>query len=110
MNSSEEAFWPACSPDLSSLDFFLWNFLKNRINVEALATIEELVQKIKAEIKTISPAICEKVFSCIYVPMYIHVCVCVCFSVSCMLCIYHGVIIIIFFFKLSNRNCVLTES
>ncbi len=45
--------WPPCSPDLSSLDFFLWGFLKNRIYTTALRNLEELIGNIARMIKNI---------------------------------------------------------
>lgn len=38
--------WPARSPDLTPLDFFLWGFIKNEVYARDVNTIEELRSKI----------------------------------------------------------------
>ncbi|GFX01190.1 uncharacterized protein TNCV_4581561 [Trichonephila clavipes] len=38
--------WPALSPDLSPLDFFLWGFLKGLVYETPVATPEDLVGRI----------------------------------------------------------------
>lgn len=38
--------WPARSPDLTPLDFFLWGTMKQRVYLEVPTTREELLQKI----------------------------------------------------------------
>jgi hypothetical protein len=47
--------WPARSPDLTPLDFFLWGHLKNRVYVNRPRDTEELKQRITNEIANISP-------------------------------------------------------
>lgn len=39
--------WPARSPDLTPLDFFLWSYLKNKIYETPIANIEELKKKFR---------------------------------------------------------------
>lgn len=47
--------WPARSPDLSSLDFYLWGFLKQTVYRERSHTVEELQQKIRVACNLIMP-------------------------------------------------------
>ena len=42
--------WPARSPDLSPLDFFLWGYLKDKVYSRNLHTLEELRNAITSEI------------------------------------------------------------
>lgn len=53
--------WPARSPDLNPLDFFLWGHLKNVCFATAPKTVEELFQRIENECKRISPEMFENV-------------------------------------------------
>jgi hypothetical protein len=43
------------SPDLTPFDFFLWGHMQNYIYSEAIATLEELDEKIVEAIATITP-------------------------------------------------------
>lgn len=47
--------WPARSPDLTPLDFFLWGYLKSKVYVNRPNTLQELKQKIREEINGIPP-------------------------------------------------------
>lgn len=47
--------WPARSPDLSPLDFFLWGHLKSKIYATQPASIEELRERITLECQQITP-------------------------------------------------------
>lgn len=47
--------WPARSPDLTPLDFFLWGYLKSKIYFNRPNTIDELKQRIRNEIRAIRP-------------------------------------------------------
>jgi hypothetical protein len=47
--------WPARSPDLSPLDFFLWGHLKSKIYVNMPDDIETLKDRIRTEIRSITP-------------------------------------------------------
>ena len=42
--------WPARSPDLSSLDFFLWGYLKSQVYKSNPSTLQELKAAIRLEI------------------------------------------------------------
>ena len=57
--------WPARSPDLTPLDFWLWGYLKEKVYAEKLQSVEELKRLITEKIaeipaKMIAPA-CEAV-------------------------------------------------
>ena len=45
--------WPAHSPDLSRLDYFLWEYLKDRVYDNNPQTIAALKNNIRTEIKRI---------------------------------------------------------
>ncbi|KAJ8961134.1 hypothetical protein NQ318_008814 [Aromia moschata] len=47
--------WPAQSPDLNPLDYFLWGHLKNRIYVDRLGNIEDPRARFRTEMRLISP-------------------------------------------------------
>jgi len=47
--------WPARSPDLTPLDYFLWGYLKDRVYRTKPTSIEELQQRIRQEIENIDP-------------------------------------------------------
>lgn len=61
--SGEGIEWPPYSPDLNPCDFYLWGFLKDRVYANRPTSIEELQDKIKSEIISISPEILQKVAS-----------------------------------------------
>ena len=48
--------WPARSPDLSPLDFFLWGHVKNNVYKERPRNLEDLKVRITAEIRRIPAA------------------------------------------------------
>ena len=45
--------WPALSPDLSPLDFWLWGYLKNKVYADVVTTLDELRQAITDEMQAI---------------------------------------------------------
>lgn len=47
--------WPARSPDMTPLDFFLWGHIKNLVYKNRPQNIEELQDRIRHEISMISP-------------------------------------------------------
>ena len=62
--SQKTAFpWPARSPDLSPLDFFLWGFLKGRIYRVQPQTLTELKDSISEVLGTITPELCQQVIA-----------------------------------------------
>ena len=48
-------FWPPYSPDLSPLDFFLWDYVNDRVSSRNPTTIEQLKKFIDEELNKISP-------------------------------------------------------
>jgi hypothetical protein len=62
--------WPARSPDLNPIDFYLWGSLKNIVYGTAVNDVAELQQKLEGEYKLIhkTPGIIER--------MRVHVRVC----------------------------------
>lgn len=58
--------WPARSPDLNPLDFFLWGYLKRRVYKTKPSCLEQLKQNIVDECRSISADTLQKVLaSCI---------------------------------------------
>lgn len=53
--------WPARSPDLTPLDFFLWGYLKSKVYRTRPETIEELEQRITEVCRNITPETYENV-------------------------------------------------
>lgn len=53
--------WPAHSPDLTPLDFFLWGYLKSKVYERSPETLEELKNAIEREIKRIPAVTCARV-------------------------------------------------
>lgn len=47
--------WPPRSPDLTLLDFFLWGYLKNKVYVNRPNDIESLKDRIRIEMRAITP-------------------------------------------------------
>lgn len=47
--------WPSRSPELNTLNFFLWGDLKDRVNKNDKATVEELEYMIAEAVVTITP-------------------------------------------------------
>ena len=45
--------WPARSPDLSPCDFYLWGYLKSRVYVNRLRSLQDLKANIREEIANI---------------------------------------------------------
>ena len=43
--------WPARSPDLSPLDFFLWGYIKDKVYQTRLKSIDELKRAVLREIR-----------------------------------------------------------
>lgn len=53
--------WPARSPDLNPLDFFLWGFLKGNVYKTKPANIEELTNRLLEEARRITPEMLQNV-------------------------------------------------
>lgn len=47
--------WPARSPDLTPLDFFLWGFVKEKVMAIAPTTVEDMRQRITRAVQEITP-------------------------------------------------------
>ncbi|KAJ4442869.1 hypothetical protein ANN_04462 [Periplaneta americana] len=47
--------WPPRSPDLTSLDFFFWGFMKDRVYATKPCNFPELVERIEHTIQTVTP-------------------------------------------------------
>ncbi|KAK3863612.1 hypothetical protein Pcinc_030638 [Petrolisthes cinctipes] len=47
--------WPSRSPDLTSPDFFLWGYLKERVYVNKQETLEQLKENIDRKIREVAP-------------------------------------------------------
>jgi len=46
--------WPPRSPDLSLLDFFLWEYIKNIVYVDKVRKIQHLQERITTAIETVT--------------------------------------------------------
>ena len=53
--------WPPRSPDLSSCDYFLWGYLKSKVFATRPDTIQELKERIRTEIRAITPLVLRRV-------------------------------------------------
>ena len=53
--------WPARSPDLSPMDFFLWGVLKDMVYKEEPRTIPDICRLIADKIATIDMELCQNV-------------------------------------------------
>ena len=53
--------WPPRSPDITPLDFFLWGYLKSEVYVNRPNNVDDLKQRIRQEIRLISPEVIENV-------------------------------------------------
>ena len=58
--------WPAYSPDLTPLDFWLWGLLKDRVYQTPVPNLDVLRRRIRRVIRTITPAMCRRAIeSCV---------------------------------------------
>ena len=53
--------WPARSPDLNPLDFFLWGYLKSSVYKDRPNNIDELKDRIKQGTRSVTTAMIENV-------------------------------------------------
>lgn len=53
--------WPARSPDLTSLDFFLWGYVKNTVYDIPPTTPDDMKERIRTAFRTVTPRILIKV-------------------------------------------------
>ena len=55
ISRNTEILWPPRSPDLTPPDYFLWGYLKERVYINKPQTIQQLKDKISAEIRGLQP-------------------------------------------------------
>ena len=53
--------WPARSPDLNPLDYFLWGFLKSKVYSPWPRNLDELEANIRREVGNLQPAMIRRV-------------------------------------------------
>jgi len=53
--------WPARSPDLTPLDFFLWGYVKQKVYVEPPTTAQDMQLRIRQVFASITPIMLERV-------------------------------------------------
>lgn len=58
-----EVSWPARSPDLTPLDFFIWGFVKNRIYQYSFESEQQLRERVTAAFNSITPEMLRDVLS-----------------------------------------------
>lgn len=56
--------WPARSPDLTSLDFFLWGFIKERVMSTVPTTLENMMDRIRHACAQVTPQMLANVRRC----------------------------------------------
>lgn len=49
--------WPARSPDLTVLDFFVWGFIKNIVFMEPVTTKENMQERVQAAFDSLTPEV-----------------------------------------------------
>ena len=54
IGTHSETPWPARSPDLTPLDFFLWGYMKNEVFQECFETEEQLLRSVREAFNKIS--------------------------------------------------------
>ena len=47
--------WPPRSPDITPLDFFLWGYVKDKVYSNKVTNMEQLHERIRAAIETVTP-------------------------------------------------------
>lgn len=65
--------WPARSPDLNPLDFFVWGFIKEKVYVTPPLNADEVRERINAAVLEITPEILERVIESI--PRRLQLCI-----------------------------------
>lgn len=50
--------WPASSPDLTPLDFFLWGHLKSQVYRTNPRNLQDLKDAVKSAVRRVSPSVC----------------------------------------------------
>jgi len=57
-----KGFWPPCSPDLTTPDYFLWVYLKGRVYQNKQRTIDALKANITEEIQAVTADVLARTF------------------------------------------------
>lgn len=55
--------WPARSPDMNPLDFFVWGFLKEKVYATPPANEQEVINRINATVQLITPHMLQRVLN-----------------------------------------------
>lgn len=58
--------WPARSPDLTPLDFFLWGHIKSKVYKNRPNTLEDLKERIRIEMQNIAPHMIQRAVQSVY--------------------------------------------
>lgn len=53
--------WPARSPDLTKLDFFLWGYVKERVYREQVTTREDMMVRVRQAFESINANVLQNV-------------------------------------------------
>ena len=61
---SSPRFWAVRSPDLTPLDFFAWGHIKTQVYKVKIRESQHLRDRISAAVRTITPAMLQRVFRC----------------------------------------------
>ena len=64
IGQSSNTKWPAHSPDLKPLDFYLWGTLKQQVHNELLTTREDMQVRIASAVSAISSAEIQRAVLC----------------------------------------------
>ena len=57
MSRLEASPWPASSPDVTPLDFFLWGHLKSQVYQSSPRSLEGLKNAVKSAVRRLSPSL-----------------------------------------------------
>jgi hypothetical protein len=55
--------WPPHSPDITPLDFFLWDYVKDIVYKIPVTSLDELKLRLVAVIKTVTPQLLENTWT-----------------------------------------------
>ena len=58
ISSREGNAWPAHSPDLTPMDYFLWGHLKSQVYRKNPKTIEDLKKAVRSAVRQVRPDTC----------------------------------------------------
>jgi len=63
IGTRSEVPWPARSPDLTPLDFFLWGYVKNQVYGNSFETEQQLLESVTGAFNSITPEILNSVLN-----------------------------------------------